>query len=201
MHQASGKYRIANDASSVGHGQERHPLGLQVSGNAGIGQGSDVGRTRAIRGGDRHEIVAHFQRCSNRVEGAGTAGLFVPISQAPALAGLINWMLGGRFDLGGGDQSAWTSIFGGTVYSAFNGAGQGVVIDQRVDWYGTLYAFDTVDLAYHSRYIYVPFVPEPSSLTLAGLAAAAFGFFRRKCSKQQLVVRCPQLPAAGQGLR
>ena len=57
-----------------------------------------------------------------KVKGAGTGGIFTPISQAPNLAALINWTLGGKFDLGGGDNAAWTSIFGGTVYSAFNGS-------------------------------------------------------------------------------
>ena len=101
-----------------------------------------------------------------KVKGVGTGGSFTPLSQAPNLAALINWTLGGKFDLGGGDNSAWTSIFGGTVYSAFNGAGDGVRIDQRVDWYGALYAFDTVDLADHSRFTYVPAVPEPATLLL-----------------------------------
>lgn len=118
-----------------------------------------------------------------KVKGAGTGGSFIPVSQAPNLAGLINWTLGGKFEVGGGDNAAWTAIFGGIVYSAFNGAGDGVRIDQRVDWYGALYAFDTVDLADHSRFNYVP-VPEPATLWLLLAGIPIFSSRRRANGSQ-----------------
>jgi hypothetical protein len=117
-----------------------------------------------------------------KVKGAGTGGIFVPLSQAPHLTTLINWTLGGRFDVGGGDNATWTSIFGGIVYSAYSGSGHGVIIDQRVDWYGALYAFDTVHLADHSRFTYVSGVPEPAALwvILVGIPAV--------CSRRRAIV-------------
>jgi hypothetical protein len=52
-----------------------------------------------------------------------------------------------------------------------------VSIGQYMDWYGAVYAFDSVDLADHGNWNYMP-VPEPSTailsllgLTLAGIAS------------------------------
>ena len=133
---AQGTFTLEIDLSS---GQ---PININVVGDAGFAQDAVL-----------------------KVKGAGTGGTFTPISQAPNLAALINWTLGGKFEVGGGDNAAWTAIFGGTVYSAFNGSGDGVTIDQRVDWYGALHAFDTIHLADHSRFNYVS-VPEPATLLL-----------------------------------
>jgi hypothetical protein len=110
------------------------------------------------------------------VKGVGTGGVYVPISDAPELAALINWETKGYFDLGGGDDNAWTTIFGGIVYSTLDGHA-GVVIDQRVDWYGALYAFDTVDLADHSRFNYVPI---PGAVWLLGSGLIGLVAIRRR---------------------
>jgi hypothetical protein len=144
---AQGTFTLEIDLSS---GQ---PININVVGNAGFAQDAVL-----------------------KVKGAGTGGNFVPLSQAPNLARFINWTLGGKFDVGGGDNASWTSIFGGIVYSAFNGSGHGVTIDQRVDWYGALHAFDTIHLADHSRFNYVP---EPATLLLL-LAALPMVCSRRR---------------------
>ena len=124
------------------------------------------------------------------VKGAGTDDEYVRISEAPQLAGLINWNLGGVFDMTGGDYVAnapdWTSFFGGTLYSyLFDGPGSGSIgIGQNIDWYGALYAYDTITLADHSRYTYVPVamsvVPEPSTALLLGAGLLGIGVLSRK---------------------
>ncbi len=140
------------------------PININVVGNAKFGQDAVL-----------------------KVKGAGTGGNFVPIGEAEQLASLIHWTLGGQFDLGGGDAGAWTTIFGGNVYSALAG-GVGIIIDQRVDWYGSLHAFDTISLADHSRFNFVPeppeqitgIMPEPATVTLGLLAAAGLMMRRRR---------------------
>ena len=119
------------------------------------------------------------------VKDAGTGG-FVKISEAPELAGRINWTLGGSFNVGGGDVNTFTSIFGGIVYSGLT-SGDGVVMDQHIDWYGALYAYDKIDLADHSRYTYVAgnaSIPEPSTLLLLGSGLIGLVGYGRKRFKK-----------------
>ena len=98
---------------------------------------------------------------------------------APQLALLINWETRDTFTLGGdtGNPGGWGSIWGGTVYSTLE-TGVGVDVGQHVDWYGSLWAYDTVDLADHSRYSYV--VPTPSAFLLGAMGLGLVGWANRR---------------------
>ena len=118
------------------------------------------------------------------VKGAGTSGDFVPISQAPSLAGLVYLETHGKFLMGGGTNAEHV-IWGGTVYaSQFEGGSAEVSIGQYMDWYGAAYAYDSFETADHGKWTHVALtaVPEPETylLMLAGLAAVGFVARRRK---------------------
>jgi hypothetical protein len=82
-----------------------------------------------------------------------------------------------------GATDADHNIWGGTVYaSLLESTSAEVSIGQYMDWYGALYAFDSLDVADHATWNYVP-IPEPSSLILSliGLAFAGISCRRRSC--------------------
>jgi len=114
------------------------------------------------------------QRSTLMVRGAGTGGAFVPISDAPALASLIYFETHGRFVMGGATAQS-RGTWGGTVYAsaaedaAFSGSVGEVQLGQFIDWYGAVYAFDSIDIADHGSYTLVA-VPAPSALPLLACA-------------------------------
>ena len=58
---------------------------------------------------------------------------------------------------------------GGNIFSSWLGTGNGVTFGQHLDFYGTIYALDDIDLADHSRYNYTPnAVPVPAAVWLFG---------------------------------
>jgi hypothetical protein len=105
------------------------------------------------------------------------------------LAGLINWETRDTFTLGGGtgntnfdDSTGWGSIWGGTVYSSLID-GIGITTGQHIDLYGALHAGDTIDLADHSRFTYVPLVPIPGAVWLLGSGLIGLVAIRRRTRK------------------
>jgi len=128
--------------------------------------------------GDPAEIYvvgdATFQQNSTlMVKGAGTGGGFVPISAAPELAALIYMETHQRFVMGG------ENVWGGTVYaSLLESNDPEVQIGQYIDWYGAAYAFDSVDIADHGTWTYVP-IPEPGTLSLLFVATGLLSLPRR----------------------
>ena len=98
-------------------------------------------------------------------ESAGSG--YVRLDTVPQLADLINWETKQEFILGGGDVAAFSTIFGGNIFSSWLGTGNGVTFGQHLDFYGTIYALDDIDLADHSRYNYTPkAVPVPAAVWL-----------------------------------
>lgn len=98
------------------------------------------------------------QNIQLNVKGTGTGGAFVPISDAPDLAALIYFETHGVFDMGG--ENSW----GGTVYASYGD----INIGQYINWTGAAYAYDTVDVADHGTWNYVP-IPEPTAICLLGI--------------------------------
>jgi hypothetical protein len=86
------------------------------------------------------------QGLSLEVKGAGTGGAFVPLADVPDLATLIYMETQGDFDLGG--ENAW----GGTLYASLGS----VNIGQYINWHGAAYAYDSVVVADHGTWNYVP---------------------------------------------
>jgi hypothetical protein len=122
------------------------------------------------------------------VKGAGTNGLYVDIGSASALAALIYFETYDRFLMGGG------STWGGTVYASMleQLSSAEVVMGQNVNWYGALYAFDSVNIADHSTVTYVPHlvptqnaaVPEPSSWLLMASGLVVLGRLVRQRTRR-----------------
>ena len=96
-------------------------------------------------------------------ESAGSG--YVRLDTVPQLADQINWETKRKFILGGGDVAAFSTIFGGNIFSSWEGSGDGVTFGQHLDFYGTIYALDDIHLADHSRYNYSP-VPVPAAVWL-----------------------------------
>lgn len=114
------------------------------------------------------------------VKGAGTGGAFVPIDQAPSLAGLIYLETHGRFVMSGA-TNANHNIWGGTVYaSLLEGTSAEVSIGQYMDWYGAVYAYDSFDTADHGTWNHVSVVPVPAAVLLGFLGLAVTGLKLRK---------------------
>jgi archaellum component FlaG (FlaF/FlaG flagellin family) len=100
-------------------------------------------------------------------ESAGSG--YVRLDTVPHLADQINWETKRKFILGGGDVNEFSTIFGGNIFSSWLGTGNGVTFGQHLDFYGTIYALDDIDLADHSRYNYTPnAVPVPAAVWLFG---------------------------------
>ena len=115
-------------------------------------------------------------------ESAGSG--YVRLDTVPQLASQINWETQQEFILGGGDVNEFSTIFGGNIFSSWFGSGNGVTFGQHLDFYGTIYANDDIDLADHSRYTgRIAAVPEPDALFLLGaglLGITAINRRRRK---------------------
>lgn len=107
------------------------------------------------------------------VKGLGTGGAYVPINQAPSLAGLIYLETRATFDMGGG-VDATHNIWGGTVYASVDVAGNSpeMSVGQFTDWYGAAYAYDSFGAADHGTWNHVTLVPEPSSYALMSVGTA-----------------------------
>ena len=110
------------------------------------------------------------------VKGAGTGGIYVPISAAPSLAALIYLETHNRFVMGGATSNDH-SIWGGTVYSTLvdSGSSAEVSIGQYMDWYGAVFARDSFDAADHGFWNLVPLgtpVPIPAAVWLFGSGLA-----------------------------
>lgn len=118
------------------------------------------------------------------VKGAGTGGAFVPIDQAPSLAGLIYLETHAQFSMGGG-LAGTHDIWGGTVYSTL-ASGIGVDTGQYMNWYGAAYAVDAFATADHGTWIHVPLamtnnaIPEPVTMAGAFLGVCAVGGYIRR---------------------
>jgi hypothetical protein len=114
------------------------------------------------------------------VKGAGTGGLFVPISDAQDLAALIYLETLDTFDMGG------ENLWGGTVYASLGD----VNIGQYIDWYGAVFAFDSVDIADHGSWYHVPLaadqtpIPEPTTMFLLGIGMVGFCAFGRSIRRK-----------------
>jgi len=120
------------------------PVNIYVDGHITIGQRAVLWVTNAA-------IATHPD---------ATDG-YLPISHpdAQALAALIYWETTGRFDIGGADTTLFTTIFGGTLYSTWEGTGNGITNTQHIDWFGALWSKDTIVFSDHSRYTFVPLQP------------------------------------------
>lgn len=107
------------------------------------------------------------------VKGLGTSGAYVPINQAPSLAGLIYLETRATFDMGGG-VDATHNIWGGTVYASVDVAGNSpeMSVGQYTDWYGAAYAYDSFGAADHGTWNHVTLVPEPSAYALMSVGTA-----------------------------
>jgi len=99
-------------------------------------------------------------------ESAGSG--YVRLDTVPHLADQINWETKRKFILGGGDVAAFSTIFGGNIFSSWFGNGDGVTFGQHLDFYGTIYALDDIHLADHSRFTNVSAVPVPAAVWLFG---------------------------------
>ena len=93
---------------------------------------------------------------------------YVRLDAAPQLADQINWETMRKFILGGGDVSEFSTIFGGNIFSSWDGSGDGVTFGQHLDFYGTIYALDDIHLADHSRFTNVSAIPVPTAVWLFG---------------------------------
>ncbi len=124
------------------------------------------------------------------VKDATTGGQFVSLADRPDLAAKIYMETHGKFEIGGNNQGE-TNIWGGTLYASMlaDQNGDEIHIGQFMEWYGAIYALDTIQVMDHGTWNYVPFppdedenppVPEPMTLGLVGIGLSGLAAVRRR---------------------